>query len=88
MKTRLCEECQFADYSGDLSDLSDLMVCGKGHRPRFYLPKGEYPHYSDDWGWKRKCADYSEGTPTGITVCEVSITNCSRSFYGDRESTA
>ena len=59
LKTRQCEECAHADYSGE------LMKCGKGHRPRFYLPKGNYP-YDEYWGWKRRCADFKAGQPAGI----------------------
>lgn len=60
MKTRHCDECRFADFSGE------LMVCTKGHKPRFYMPKGEYPHFENDCGCKRKCEDYESGQPIGI----------------------
>ncbi len=62
MKTRFCDECGFADMSGD------MLKCTKGHKPRFYNPKGSYPHFENEWGWKRKCAEFEKGTPKGIEV--------------------
>lgn len=63
MKTRYCEDCKFCDMRPE-----DGMLCEKGHKPRFYVPQGTYPHYESGWGWKRKCADFEAGCPKGITV--------------------
>jgi len=57
MKTRHCDECKFCDFRK-----MGEMTCGKGHKPRFYMPRDKYP-YLTDWGWKRKCADYEKGEP-------------------------
>jgi hypothetical protein len=51
----------------------DGMTCEKGHKPRFYMPKGTYPHYDSGWGWKRKCSDFEAGTPKGITVMKIDV---------------
>jgi len=59
MKTRECNECVFADMSGE------RLKCDKGHKPRFYMPKSEYP-FSCAWGWKRKCSEWKAGEPKGI----------------------
>ena len=53
-KAAFCDECQHREFPGALGE--DLK-CAKGHHPRFYLPK--YP-MSIDWGWKRRCDDFSE----------------------------
>ena len=66
MKTRHCDECTHCDFT-----VNDKMHCNKGHKPRFYMPKGTYPHFENDWGWKRKCADFEAGTPKGITRQEI-----------------
>jgi hypothetical protein len=60
MKTRSCQECNLADWSGE------KLVCTKGHKPRFYLPIGTYPHFENEWGYKRRCEDYELGSPAGI----------------------
>lgn len=49
------------------------MSCEKGHKPRFYMPRGEYPFLYSEGGWKRKCSDYSKGTPKGITAIKVDL---------------
>ena len=64
MKTRHCENCQKADYS------RSGHPCTAGHRPRFYLPIGTYPYYENEWGWKRRCADFAAGDPQGITTIQ------------------
>ncbi len=61
MKTRHCDECTHCDMRP-----IGGMTCEKGHKPRFYMPRDKYP-YCNNWGWKRKCADYDEGTPIGHT---------------------
>ena len=68
MKTRFCDDCKFCDMTVEVG-----MKCGKGHNPRFYMPKGTYPHYENDWGWKRKCIDFAEGVPKGITVQRIDL---------------
>ena len=67
MKTRHCDECKHCD----MRPLAG-MVCEKGHKPRFYMPRDSYP-YSNGWGWKRKCFDYDEGKPKSIEERHVSI---------------
>jgi hypothetical protein len=52
-------DCGLADHTGE------ELVCSVGHRPRFYLPRGRYPFYDNDWGWKRRCGDFKEGMPQG-----------------------
>lgn len=68
MKTRHCEDCKFADMRA-----IGGMACMRRHKPRFYMPKGTYPHYESGWGWKRKCADFEEGTPKGIKVMTIDL---------------
>lgn len=53
-KTRHCDECRHCTFH----DCGDPITCGKGHKPRFYMPRGDYPHYENDWGWKRRCEDF------------------------------
>jgi hypothetical protein len=47
----------------------DSVICEKGHKPKFYKPKrwDKYGVHSD-WGWKRRCGDFQEGTPKGQEV--------------------
>ena len=68
MKTRFCDDCKFCDMTVEIG-----MKCDKGHKPRFYMPRETYPHYENDWGWKRKCADFEEGVPKGITVQRIDL---------------
>jgi len=72
MKTRYCADCEHADMRGDLKN---PLVCTKGHKPRFYMPRGDpfYPYPDRTWGWKRKCADFQEGTPLGINKVTFKI---------------
>jgi hypothetical protein len=60
VKTRSCEDCNLADFTGE------RLVCTKGHKPRFYMPKGTYPHYENEWGYKRRCEDFELGCAKGI----------------------
>lgn len=52
-KTRHCEDCRFRKWSG-----SSALICLKGHRPKFFMPKSPM---DTDWGWKKKCGDYRLG---------------------------
>lgn len=55
--TKNCDEC--AHFNPDV--LYDECPCDKEHRARFYKPRGPL---DTDYGWKRKCADFREKTPT------------------------
>lgn len=50
MKTKNCDECKHQEWIGL------QMQCKKKHNPRFYMPKNEL---DTDWGYKRKCEDFS-----------------------------
>jgi hypothetical protein len=67
MKTRNCSDCAKADHT------TYKLRCTVGHKPRFYLPREPYPHCGDDWGWKKKCADFEEGTPIGAKTQEIDL---------------
>jgi len=54
MKTRHCAQCKHQDWKPDRA------VCVKGHRPKFFVAKTMYQAMTDDYGYKRKCADYEE----------------------------
>lgn len=55
MKTQYCDECSHARYSYDQHGFGGEFWCSKGHKPRFYMPKG-YMDY--DHGYKRRCVDF------------------------------
>ena len=55
--TKNCDEC--AHFNPDV--LYDECPCDKEHRARFYKPRGPL---DTDYGWKRKCSDFREKTPT------------------------
>ncbi len=47
-----CDECQHRCY------LDKKLVCLKGHKPRFMMPKNEL---DDNFGWKRLgCKDFEQ----------------------------
>ena len=50
MKAKWCIECQHHSSAGEFDE---KMVCAKGHKPRFYMPKDGNPY--SDYGWKRRC---------------------------------
>ena len=51
MKANLCTECVYFDTQIRY----DEVPCDKGHKPKFFKPKG----FSDmRCGWKRKCSDF------------------------------
>lgn len=47
-----CEECENFLRTED-------KVCKKGHRPRFYPPKTMRAATLGDFGWKRRCSDFT-----------------------------
>lgn len=49
--TRHCDECEYGN-----SDKPAALVCDKGHKPKWYMPKSGI---DTDWGYKRKCAEFS-----------------------------
>ena len=67
MNAKYCDECKFRTdkYIGGKHFLEDInkpvspydLICTKGHRPRFYMPKTDNPN-CNDWGWKRNCDDF------------------------------
>ena len=60
MKARHCDECCHFDLKEDEFGRPIPPVCLKGHRPRFYMPKGPM---DGDWGYKRRCEDFEEPDP-------------------------
>lgn len=52
-----CEDC--IHFSTDLiaGSCETDVLCEKGHRPRFYMPRNHNP-YDDLAGWKRRCNDF------------------------------
>lgn len=52
MKAKHCDECKHFD-----EDAAGNAECIKGHRPRFYAPKGVC---DTDYGYKRNCDDYQK----------------------------
>jgi hypothetical protein len=58
MKASFCEECVHFDEV-----LLPKTVCGLGHKPRFYYPRG---YTFTDYGWKRRCDDFQECRVTYI----------------------
>ena len=65
IKTRLCDMCLHF-VCGELLELEPddgitrwtrKPSCALGHKPRFYQPNSPMDEF---WGWKRRCADYSE----------------------------
>jgi hypothetical protein len=54
MKTQYCDECQYREWVGESG-----LACKQGHKPRFYRPRSD--PYWQNWGWKRKCADFVLG---------------------------
>jgi hypothetical protein len=65
MKTSHCDECAYLDSQRRY----DEVPCDKGHKPKFYKPRGAL---DTDYGWKRKCADFRDKasnpirTPDGV----------------------
>lgn len=57
MKTKFCDECQYARYAYDQDGFGGDLWCSKKHKPRFYNPKSCSP-MEDGWGYKRKCGDF------------------------------
>lgn len=43
-----CDECKHGN-------LGDTVTCGKGHKPKFYLPRNVL---DTEYGWKRVCGDF------------------------------
>ena len=44
---------KFYSYRG--SEPFDVLRCGKGHKPRFYLPRSPLDF---NFGWKKVCGDF------------------------------
>ena len=41
-------------------DTGETLVCSKGHKPRFYAPRGNFDF---EYGWKRRCKDFKSRFP-------------------------
>ena len=65
MGTKNCDECKNGNF------LKPKMECFLGHKPRFYMPKSNYPHFDNDWGYKRACIDYEEGQPKFVNGIDI-----------------
>lgn len=52
---KYCYRCSKSNY------LDGNLICSDGHRPRFYKPTGTL---DQDYGWKRKCADFDSASTT------------------------
>lgn len=60
MKAKHCDFCQHHDYARIKKQ--ERLICKKGHKPRFYMPKDDFDaQWGDDWGWKRRCNDFEIG---------------------------
>ena len=53
-KTRWCDGCVW--WVWIYGFVNKRGMCLKGHRPRFYMPRGPMDM---EWGFKRRCADFS-----------------------------
>jgi hypothetical protein len=51
-----CDECMHYDPRG-LED-GNRIVCKKGHKPRFYLPKTTMQSITGIYGYRRRCEDF------------------------------
>jgi len=58
-KAKYCLDCIYHSLS---REYSEILTCAKGHKPRFYPPKRNYPFMEpcEVYGWKRRCLDYKE----------------------------
>lgn len=72
MKASQCDECGHSTtkwycYRG--GEPFDVLTCGKGHKPRFYLPRSPLDF---NFGWKKVCGDFmpSNAKVTGLSVSE------------------
>ena len=52
MKTSKCDECKHCK-GDDIGNIDVSLMCGKGHKPRFYKQKHDM-----SCGYKRKCEDF------------------------------
>lgn len=50
MKAKDCLTCKQHSLHGKYGE---ILVCAKGHKPRFYMPRNNF-----DFGWKRRCLDF------------------------------
>jgi hypothetical protein len=52
VKTQQCYQCAHRNFEAELDS-----ICDKGHKPKFFIPRSAL---DQNYGWKRKCADYEE----------------------------
>lgn len=63
--TRNCDMCAWGRWGTELLlnpepfAVKYRFTCDKGHRPRYYQPKGPM---DENYGYKRRCDDYREET--------------------------
>ncbi len=50
-QTKNCSECLFHSF------VSDKLICSKGFKVKFYMPRNGNPH-DDKCGFKRKCNEF------------------------------
>ncbi len=67
MKIKYCMECQHRFFKTNSEE--SLLKCGKGHKPKFYLPKNGNPYFTN-WGWKRNCSDFETGDHVQLFVLD------------------
>lgn len=51
-----CDECKHFNPRG--LEEGNRVVCRKGHKPRFYLPKTMMQAIYLEYGYRRRCEDY------------------------------
>lgn len=84
MKTQYCDECEHRKWVDDGNGLA----CKIGHKPRFFKPTGN--PYFENWGWKRKCADFVVGKHVQMLTPSNALGNsagaCARPVSAANES--
>ena len=50
-----CDQCKH--YINNDKETWD--ICALGNKPRFYAPQTMRQAMNGDWGWKRKCEDFT-----------------------------
>jgi len=53
-----CDECKYYDPRG--LEEGERVVCRKGHKPRFYLPKTTMHSIMGVYGYRRRCEDFKQ----------------------------
>jgi hypothetical protein len=53
-------QCWDCDHHREVFEPVVTLICAKGHKPRFYLPRDMM---DADWGWKRQCEEFKSRFP-------------------------